>query len=293
VQEAPFIFNLYTADFQEVRVQGQISFRIVDPEKTGEMLNFNLTRDAGDYVSEDPLKLQDHVVRAAQAIAQNALQQTSLRQALGFTQTLTTKLKQTLNQQQVLSSLGIELTEATVTSINASPETSRALEAEAREAILQEADDALYARRKSSVEQERTIKTAELETELSVQRKEQEIEESRVANERAIMRATAETKQEQLHADINEENQRKTLVSISAENRRQEADVEAYAIRQRMQAFRELPVENLKAMDLSGIQADQMLALAFESLAENAGKIGELNITPDLFTHSFNKALNS
>ena len=31
-QEAPFIFNLQTADFQAVKVQGQITFRVAQPE---------------------------------------------------------------------------------------------------------------------------------------------------------------------------------------------------------------------------------------------------------------------
>ena len=38
-----------------------------------------------------------------------------------------------------------------VSAISPTPETKQALEAEAREAILKEADDAIYARRKSSV----------------------------------------------------------------------------------------------------------------------------------------------
>src|SRR5690606_18430124 len=49
VQEAPFIFNLQTADFQAVRIQGQISFRIVNPDKIADVLNFNLKSDGQSY----------------------------------------------------------------------------------------------------------------------------------------------------------------------------------------------------------------------------------------------------
>ncbi|MGB0845255.1 MAG: SPFH domain-containing protein, partial [Thiolinea sp.] len=52
VQEAPFIFNLQTADFQSVTVQGQLSFQVADPLKMAEMLNFTLKKDGVAYVSE-------------------------------------------------------------------------------------------------------------------------------------------------------------------------------------------------------------------------------------------------
>ncbi len=66
-------------------------------------------------------------------------------------------------------------------------------------------------------------------------------------------------------------------------NHKEEADAEAYAVASKMKAFKELPVENLKAMALANMQPEQLMAMAFESLAQNAGKIGELTITPDLF----------
>lgn len=186
--------------------------------------------------------------------------------------------------------MGIAPLDISISAIQPTPETSRALEAEARESILKEADDAIYSRRKSAVEQERMIKEAELQTELSVQQKEQEIEESRIANERTLLRAKTETEQERLQAKIAAEKQRTELVSISVENGQQEADAEAYAIAARMKALAELPVENLKAMALANMKPDQLMAVAFESLAQNADKIGELNISPDLFAQMAKKA---
>ena len=291
IQEAPFIFNLQTADFQEVRVQGQISFRVIDPDRIAEMLNFNLKKDGQSYASEDPLKLTDRVVRATQTIAQNKVKSVSLRESLTLNQPLVQLIKTTLSGQTVLEELGISLVDVSVAAITPTPETSRALEAEAREAILKEADDAIYARRKSAVEQERTIKDAELQTELAIQQKEQEIAESRIDNERAIMRGNAETEQERIKAEIEAENQRKQLVLLNVENSKQESDSEAYAISERMKAFSELPVENLKAMALANMQPEQLMAMAFESMAQNAGKIGELNIAPEMFGQMMRKAV--
>ncbi len=283
VQEAPFIFSLKTADFQAITVQGQLSYQVADPARIAEMLNFTLKPNGVDWRTEDPLKLSDRVIRVVGAVIQNRVEATSLRKALKSSQELVQLLREQLIRDATLEAMGILPLDITIGEIKPMPETSKALEAEAREAILKEADDAIYARRKSAVEQERTIKEAELQTELSVQQKEQEIEESRIENERTLLRANVETERERLRAGIEAEGQRQELVELEVENRRREADAEAYGISARMNAFKELPVENLKAMALASMQPEQLMAMAFESLAQNADKIGELTITPDLF----------
>ena len=289
VQESPFIFNLQTADFQAITVQGQLSFQIADPLKTAEMLNYSLKKD-GSWLSEDPLKLADRVIHVVGSVIQHQIESAALRDALRISQELMVQLNGLSEENATLDALGIRLLDVTIGAIKPTPETSKALEAEARESILKEADDAMYARRKSSVEQERMIKDAELQTELSIQQKEQEIEALRIENERTLLRATTETEREHLQASIEAENQRQDFVALEVENKRQESDAEAYAIASRMKAFKELPVENLKAMALANMEPEQLMAMAFDSLAQNAGKIGELTITPDLFGQMMKKA---
>ena len=286
-QEAPFIFNFQTADFQALRIQGQISFQVTSPEKAAEVLNFNLSKNGKSYASEDPLKLNDRVVRIAQTLIQAKIQSTPLREALQLSQSLVTLVMKQLTEHPSLEALGITILDVSIAAISPSPETLKALEAEARESLLKEADDAIYARRKFSVEQERTIKEAELETDLSIQRKRQEIEEARLENERTLLREQAEIEKERLEAKVNAEAKRK--VALSAENQRIQSDADAYAIEATMRAYRELPVENLKAMALAKMDSQQLMAMAFETLALNSGKIGELNITPDLFSQFMKK----
>ncbi|BBU95039.1 SPFH domain-containing protein [Providencia rettgeri] len=288
-QEAPFIFNLQTSDFQSLRIQGQISFQVKQPEKTADVLNFNLSKDGKSYSSEDPLKLSDRVVRAAQTVIQAKIKTTSLRDALLISQSLVILVNQQLAEQAVIESLGIEILDVSISAIAPLPETLKALEAQARESILKEADDAIYARRKFSVEQERTIKEAELETDLSVQAKEQQIEEARLDNERKILRERAEIEQEELIAQVSAEAKRNELVALSVENQRIQSDADAYSIESKMKAYSQLPVENLKALALAKMGPEQLMAMAFESLAQNAGKIGELNISPDLFSQLMKK----
>ena len=289
VQESPFIFSLQTADFQGVKVQGQITWRIENAEKMAEMLNFNLKKDGQNYVSEDPLKLSDRVVRTVQAIVQSQVQATKLREALLLNQRLVVAVRKLLVDETAVTALGIEVLNVVVSAITPTPETARALEAEARESVLKEADDAIYARRKAAVEQERTIKEAELQTELFVQQKEQEIEESRIQNERATMQGQIQTDKEKMDAQIEAENKRREYVELNAANSKENAEAEAHAIAVRMKAYTELPVENLKAMALANMAPEQLMAVAFDTLAQNAGKIGELNINPDLINQIMKK----
>lgn len=284
-QEAPFIFNLQTADHQAVTVQGQISYRVSDPEKLAEMLNFSLRAGTKQYSSEDPMQLSDRVVRSAHSVVQNKVQTAKLKEVFAINAALASLIQEQLSTDIVLGAMGLAVLNVMVANIKADPETSRALEAEAREAILKESDDAIYDRRKAAVEQERLIKEAELQTDLSVQQKEQEIATSRLDNEREILRGEAKTNAERLQANIEMEAARKDLVSLKVDNQKQEADAEAYAVTARMEAFSTLPVENLKAMAMANMDPEQLMAMAFESLADNAGKIGELTITPDLFSH--------
>jgi regulator of protease activity HflC (stomatin/prohibitin superfamily) len=283
-QETPFIFNLQTSDFQSIRIQGQVSFLINAPEVTATAMNFNLKNDGATYVSEDPLKLGDNVLRVIQTIIQNKIQSTKLRSALVMNKELLGLLQESLANNASLKSMGLKIMDISIEAIVPSPETAKALEAEARESILKEADDAIYARRKFSVEQERTIQEAELETELSIQQKQQELAEARLENERALLREQAAMEQERLESDVKAEKQRQELVSLSVENQRAQSDADAYAIEQKMKAYRELPVESLKAMAMAKMSPEQLMATAIESLASNAGKIGELNLGPDLIS---------
>lgn len=283
VQEAPFIFGLQTSDFQTVKVQGQVSYRLEEAEKTAELMNFTLAKDGLSFISEDPMRLSERVIRNIQTTVQTAMQASSLRDALVSVQSLVKLLNDTLGDDQSIKQMGIGILGVSISAITPTPETSKALEAVAREEILKESDDAIYGRRKASVEQERTIKEAELKTELSVQQKQQEMEEQRAENQRVLLRSQAQIAQEQIQAEIDQENQRSAFVSQKADNSRTEADAEQYAITAKMNAFKTLPVENLKAMALANMDPEQLMAMAFDSLAQNAGKIGELTITPDLF----------
>ncbi len=292
-QEAPFVFNLQTKDFQDVRIQGQLTFRVIDAVKISETLNFTLNNKADGYISEDPLRLNDRIIRVAQGLIQNRIQQQSLREVLGAGSDILTFLKNQLPTLDSITSIGLEVLEISLTTIKPNPETARALEAEAREAILKEADDAIYLRRISAVEQERSIKDAELQTDLSVQQKQQQIETDKLENTRVLMRSQAETereriatnmeiKMEALKAEIAQETERQELVEARTYNQKIETSASAEATKKQAEAINILSPATLEALSLGDIESDKLMALAMRTMAQNANKIGSLNFTPDI-----------
>lgn len=261
--DIPFAFVTTTRDFQEITVQGQITYRVIEPVKLAKLLDFSV-ESTGKYRSDDPEKLDSRLVHTAQVIAQTVLGKLSLREALTASDALVAEIIAGLRAHELIKMLGIEPLGVTILSIRPTPEMARALEAEARERLQREADESIYARRNAAVEQERIIKESELSTELAVELKKREIRERKMA------------------ADIAVEDQRSQLVTKKAENDKQDADARAYAIAATLEPIKNMDWKTLLAASGSAADPKLMIALAFRELAENATKIGELNMSPDL-----------
>jgi hypothetical protein len=86
----------------------------------------------------------------------------------------------------------------------------------------------------------------------------------------------------QIAADIAVEEQRSALLERRVENDRRDADARAYALNATLEPLRGADWRTLMAVGAGSADPKLMIALAFRELAENAAKIGELNVTPDL-----------
>ncbi|GEM_PF-1306854 len=53
--DVPFIFNQITADFQEISIQGQTTYRVTDAKQLSQLLNFTLDNTGSNYISSDPI----------------------------------------------------------------------------------------------------------------------------------------------------------------------------------------------------------------------------------------------
>src|SRR5258705_5327513 len=246
--DTPFIFQETTADFQSVTIQGQVTYRVSEPRRLAALLNFTLSWDGEGYVSEDPDKLPERVIHVINVLARAELQKLPLREAIRASDDLVQKVKAGLVRSQETASLGLEVLGLSILAIKPTPETARALEAETRENLFREADEAIYARRNSAVEQERAIKENELNTEIAVENKKRQIRETQMEAERSVQEKKHLVQKEALEANIGMEERRKSLVELAAENAKEEADARAYGVSTTMKALGSADARILQAL---------------------------------------------
>src|SRR5678815_369296 len=280
--DVPFIFQETTADFQAVTIQGQVTYRVSDPKKLAALLNYTLGRDGKTYVSEDPEKLPERVIHVINVLARAELQKLPLREAIRASDDLVKAVKAGLVASAEITSLGLEVLGLSILAVKPTPETARALEAETREKLFREADEAIYARRNSAVQQERAIKENELNTEIAVENKKRQIRETKMEADRAVQEKKGLLKKEALESNIGLEDRRKNLVALAADNARAEADARAYGVSSTMKALSTADAKILQALASTSMRPEQLIAFAFQELAGKADKIGRLNISPDL-----------
>ncbi len=261
--DVPFAFQLVTKDFQTATLQGQLTYRVADPPKLASLLNYTVEARGG-YMTDDPAKLADRLVNLAQTVAFSSIQSLTLEQTLAATQSLVASLLEKIRAAELPKSHGLEIMALTLVSVRPTPETAKALEADAREQLQRRVDQATYARRNAAVEEERKIKESELNTELAVEAKHREIRESR------------------MQADIAAEHQRALLLERKLANERKEAETKAFALETSLAPLKGVDWRTLMAVGRGGIDSKMLISLAFHDLAENAQKIGTLNMTPDL-----------
>lgn len=280
--DVPFIFNEVTADYQDISIQGQLTYRVADPKRLAEMLNYTLDAKGRNYASNDPDKLPQRLVNLIQVLIRAHLKDARLRDTLTAADRLVQGVLANLRESEVIASLGLEVLGLSILAIKPNPETARALEAEIREQLLQKADEAIFTRRNAAVEQERAIRENELNTEIAVENKQRQIREAQMDAERAVQEKQWELEAAEMSAKIALEERNKDLVALAMDNLKCEADARAYSLSASMQALNGMDAGVVRALTGMGMDPAQLVATAFRDLAENSQKIGQLNVSPDL-----------
>jgi len=280
--DVPFIFQETTSDFQSVTIQGQVTYRIGEPKRVATLLDFTLRPNGQGYTSEDPRKLPERVIHVVNVLARAEVQKLPLREAIRGSDLIVEAVKSRLAKAEEIVTLGLEVLGLSILAIKPVPETARALEAETREKLFRESDEAVYARRNAAVEQERAIKESELNTEIAVENKKRQIRETQMEAERAVQEKKHLVEKEAMEANIGMEDRRKALVGLQAENAKAEADARAYGVSAAMKALGTADPRILQALASTSMKPEQLIAFAFQELAGKAEKIGQLNVTPDL-----------
>ncbi|EMI52449.1 SPFH domain-containing protein [Rhodopirellula sallentina] len=261
-EDVPFVFEQQTSDFQDVTIQGNLTYRVAAPEQLASKLDFSI--DArGRYQSDDPDAIRDRLIRMLQVEAYEFSRQRSITEMLVAGPELTQRLQSYASESAIPQELGLEIESVVLLQIKPTPEMESALQAETREATLQKADRAVHERRKLAIAAEQEIRERELQNERITQEKQREVREAELA------------------ADVAIEQGREELVQQQASNEKTLASARAETLRQTFEAMSAVDWKTIAASSKS-TDAKQLIAMAFGELAENAQKIGRLDISPDL-----------
>jgi regulator of protease activity HflC (stomatin/prohibitin superfamily) len=242
--DASFVFNEVSRDYQDITIQGQLTYRIRDPQQAAGLLNYRINPTTGTYVSDDPDKLAGRVSNLVQIETRAEVAARSLPDVLREATALAASVAERLRAGPRLGELGVELLAISFLSVRPTPEVGKAMEAEFREALLRKADIAVYARRAAAIDEERTIKEKELASDVAL------------------------------------EEQRKQLIILKGANAIQDAEQRAKAAEIDAQA--QARASELQLAVFRGVEPRVLVAHALRELGQRAGQIGNLTITTEL-----------
>jgi hypothetical protein len=234
-QDANFVFNELTNNFQSVTLQGQFTYRIVAPAQAAAQLNFAYDPRRQVYAAKDPESLPGRIANIIQMETRRELGRLTLEETLRQSQEIAGATLARIHDQGLLQTLGVALTSLYFLAAKPTPEIARALEAQYRETLLRQADEAIYARRGAAVAEERKIKESERATEIAL------------------------------------EEQRRALIALEGENALREAEYQAQAAEKTLAVYRAMDPRSILALALKemGENAERIgsLNITTETLA--------------------------
>jgi len=195
-QDSPFIFNETTANYQDIAIQGILTYRLTDPNELAKRLDFTVHPRTHAYLSDDPEHLVGRLVNSVQAHLRSEINSLGLEEALTTIKDLASKVEDKVRNSNDLKDLHIELEGLHFSSVKATPEMQKALEADYRESLHKRADQAVYARRKSAVDEERKIRESEMNTDVELENRRKDLVDMQARN--SLTLAEAEAKAEEL-----------------------------------------------------------------------------------------------
>jgi regulator of protease activity HflC (stomatin/prohibitin superfamily) len=279
-RDIQFIFNETTRDFQMLTIQGQITYAIENTKALAELLDFTFQEDEDSFENFEKLSLR--LNNEAQTSTAAFIQGLGLKEAIRSAKAIGDKINEGLGSSNAIKNLGVEILSVDVLAVRPTPEMAKALEAETREALQKDADQAIYNRRNFAVEQERRLKESELNTEIAVQEKQKQINEKQWEIKVVDAEKARKLREMKMEADLSVEQEKTKLVEMQVENEKKMADSKGYTLEKTLKPYKDLDWKMLMALQPGNLSAMDHIGFAFRELAENSEKIGTLNITPDL-----------
>jgi regulator of protease activity HflC (stomatin/prohibitin superfamily) len=277
-----------SSDFQDLSVQGTLTYRVIDPSRLAERVDFSIDTARGLHLRQPLDKLALLLGQLAQQEVTGWASGLPLREALrrGPAE-VRARIADRFAAEDVLSPLGLAMASVHIASVMPSNELERALEAPMREHIQQEADEAAFARRALAVEKERAIAENELQNRIELARREEQLISQEGANQKRKMTEDAESKRIAAEGDAS---RARLVAHAQAETTRavETAKIEAEKARLELQAT------SVRALEMARVDAERarmdmareippavLAALAAKELAGKLTRIEHLHLGGD------------
>jgi regulator of protease activity HflC (stomatin/prohibitin superfamily) len=245
-----------SSDFQDVVVQGTLSWRVAQPELLAERVDFTISLRSGEYLREPLERIETRLTGVVNQVALQYLAEAPVRTLLdNGVEPLRNRLAAALAEDTALTEIGLTAVAVRLNNLAPSSALERALQTPTFEALQQKADEATFERRALAVEKERAIAENELANKIELARREKQLIAEEAENARS--RATAAAEAQQIEA------------AAQAERTRTVEGANTEAEQARIAIYRDLP-------------PNVLLGLAAREFAGNLDSIEHLNVTPDL-----------
>jgi len=284
-REMSLSFRSRTGDYQEVTAQGVITFRVKDARRLADRIDFTIDLKNGVLLRQPLEKLALLFSQVAEQRARAWVASVPLRRALAEgPATLRHEIQLAYREERALEDLGLEVVSVRISSVRPAAETERALEAPAREQIQQQADEATFARRANAVEKERAIQENELQTQVELARRQEELIAQKGVN--AQREATEEATAARISSE-GEAERGQIEARAASEALRLRADAEAHGVTVHgeaeataLRATEEVrtAAEKARMEAVRDVPANVLLALAAQALAGKLEKIEHLSL---------------
>ncbi|OAA18111.1 SPFH domain-containing protein [Frankia sp. EI5c] len=279
-RELPLLFHARTSDFQDVAVQATVTYRVAAPALAASRLDFGIDPETGAWRSSPLEQLGGLIVETAQQHAFDLLAHTTLTGALvDGVPAIRQRIAAGLMADERLSATGVAVVGVRVVAIRPEPELEKALRTPTREQVQAEADRATYGRRALAVEQERRIAENEMQNQIELARREEELVTRRGANERRA--ATEKAAAGRIAVEAQAEHAQLTAAGAAAATRLAAA---ARAEEIERIGSAEASAERARVEALHGLDNRAAMTLAVRDLAGRLPDIQALTITPDVLS---------
>jgi regulator of protease activity HflC (stomatin/prohibitin superfamily) len=255
-RELPLLFHARTSDYQDVVVQATVTYRIVEPARAAERIDFGVDPRNGQWRAAPLEQLASLLTDLTQQHALDLLARMQLAEALVEAPSrLRAQIETGLASDEGLADIGVAVVAVRIGPVRPEPDLEKALGTPARELVQHEADRATFERRALAVENERAIAENELHNQIELAKREEELIAQRGQNEqRRVEDAAAAARVE---------------AAAQADTVRLIGEAEGDAERARVAAYGEL-------------QPPILLGLALKELAANLPEIERLTLAPDV-----------